>query len=82
MDGYTAYKIVSHLDASRAEVARLIGVSPTAVQIWKAGGAVSKPVSILLALLDKRPDFLATLREIERSAPSSAPKRRTVNKIA
>lgn len=64
MDGPTAYRILSNLDVSLVEAGRLIGVSPAAIQTWKAGGAVSKPVSVLLRLLEARPDFLATLREI------------------
>jgi len=64
MNGPTAYGVLSRLDAPIAETARLIGVSPTAVQLWKGGGAVSKPVAVLIKLLDERPDFLATLREM------------------
>lgn len=68
MTGYEAFEIIVSTGRPQSEVAALIGVSPVAVQKWKHGGAVSRPIEMLLRLIRERPEILEVLAKV-KAAP-------------
>jgi|CXWJ01.1.fsa_nt_gi DNA-binding transcriptional regulator YiaG len=66
MDGKQAIDIVRGTGLGQAEVARLIGVSETAVQKWANGGNVAGTTASLLLLIRDVPEVLAMLARVKR----------------
>ncbi|PPD06303.1 MAG: hypothetical protein CTY28_14570 [Hyphomicrobium sp.] len=58
MTGKQAFALVQQTGRSQAEIARLLGVSPMAVQKWRNGHPPSEPVATLLALFRERPEVM------------------------
>ena len=67
MNGKDAIEIVRATGRSQAEVARLIGVSPAAMQKWIAGGELHKTTANLLLLIREFPETLNILDRIKGS---------------
>ena len=65
MTGKQAFKIVLETQRPQAEIARVVGVSPVAVQKWKAGGAPSEPVATLLLLIRERPEIIDVIARLK-----------------
>lgn len=65
MNGKEAIEIVRATGRSQAEVARLIGVSPAAMQKWIAGGELHKTTANLLLLIREFPETLNILDRIK-----------------
>ncbi len=65
MTGKEAIEIVRATGRSQAEVARLIGVSPAAMQKWIAGGDLHKTTATLLLLVREFPETLNILDRIK-----------------
>jgi DNA-binding transcriptional regulator YiaG len=66
MTGSEALSIIATFGRSKAEVARLLGVSPVALQKWKQGGSPAQGTETLLRLLKERPELLEVLERIKR----------------
>lgn len=67
MDGKEAIRIVRASGETQAEFARLIGISPVAVQKWASGGGnPSGGTATLLRLIEERPELLSVLRAWKR----------------
>lgn len=71
MNGKDAIEIVRATGRSQAEVARLIGVSPAAMQKWIAGGELHKTTANLLLLVREFPETLNILDRIKGTANKS-----------
>lgn len=66
MNGKEAIRIVRASGETQAEFARLIGISPVAVQKWASGGNPSGGAATLLRLIEERPELLSVLRAWKR----------------
>jgi len=64
MTGSEAVKIVRATGRSQAEVARLIGISPVAIQKWLHGGKPAGSTASLLLLIRERPELLSVLARL------------------
>lgn len=63
MNGKEAIKIVRASGETQAGFARLIGISPVAVQKWASGsGNPSGGTATLLRLISERPELIAVLK--------------------
>lgn len=63
MNGKEAIKIVRASGETQAEFARLIGISPVAVQKWATGGGnPSGGTATLLRLINERPELIEVLK--------------------
>lgn len=67
MTGKDAIKLIVSIGVSQAEAARLLGISPTAVQKWKSGGDLQGSTETLLRMLSERPELADVIR---RTFPS------------
>lgn len=65
MDGAQAIEIIRGTGRTKAEIARAIGVSETAVQKWGRGGRVSGTTESLLLLIRERPEVVDVLKRIK-----------------
>lgn len=65
MNGKQAFAIVLNTGRSQAEIARVVGVSPVAVQKWKNGGEPSEPVATLLLLISERPEIIDVIARLK-----------------
>lgn len=61
MNGAQAIEIVRATGRTQAEIARLIGVSPVALQKWINGGNPAGSTAKLLLLIRERPELLEVL---------------------
>ena len=61
MTGQESLDIIATFGRTKAEVARLLGISPVALQKWKQGGRPSHGTETLLLLLSERPELLDVL---------------------
>lgn len=67
MNGKQAIEIVRATGRSQAEVARLIGVSPTAMQKWICGGDLHGTTASLLMMVREFPETLNILERLKGS---------------
>lgn len=70
MDGSQAIAIIDRIGISKAAFARLIGVTPMAVNKWRNGHPPSGPVAAILRLLDARPELVAVMQDVAPKAHS------------
>lgn len=66
MNGRDALSIVKATGRSQAEVGRIIGVSPAAMQKWKTGDVAGTTASLLM-LIKEVPEALDILARIKRA---------------
>lgn len=62
MTGSGAIELIGRLGWSKAEAARLLGISTTAVQKWTTGGELHGSTATLLGLLAARPELADVVR--------------------
>ncbi len=65
MTGSQAIEIVRSTGKSQAEVARLMGISPVAMQKWINGGNPAGSTASLLLLIRERPEVLEVLASMK-----------------
>jgi len=65
MTGPQAIEIVRATGKSQAEVARLMGISPVAMQKWINGGNPAGATASLLLLIRERPEVLEVLATLK-----------------
>lgn len=66
MNGKEAMRIVRSSGETQAEFARLIGISPVALQKWASGGKPNGGTATLLRLIEARPEIIELLRSWKR----------------
>ncbi len=64
MSGEDAIKLIHSLGLTQADAARVVGISATAVQKWRTGGALHGSTETLLLLLKERPEMIGVIKRM------------------
>ena len=65
MNGPAAIKLIHSLGLTQADTARVVGISATAVQKWRTGGALHGSTETLLLLLKERPEMIGVIKRMK-----------------